>query len=47
MVIKKQVLLYLPDEGLDTGPILLQEEVEISNHDTTGSLYFDKLFLLA
>ena len=24
-------------------PNLLQEEVEISNHDTTGGLYFNKL----
>jgi len=26
------------DEGLDTGPILLQEEVDISREDTAGSL---------
>lgn len=32
------------DEGIDTGPILLQKEVEISPDDTTGSLYFNKLF---
>ncbi|MEC9098574.1 MAG: methionyl-tRNA formyltransferase [Chloroflexota bacterium] len=41
---KTGITIFWPDEGLDTGPILLQEEVEISNHDTTGSLYFDKLF---
>ena len=32
------------DEGIDTGPILLQKEVEILPDDTTGSLYFSKLF---
>jgi methionyl-tRNA formyltransferase len=32
------------DEGIDTGPILLQKEVEILPDDTTGSLYFNKLF---
>lgn len=32
------------DEGIDTGPILLQKEVEISSEDTTGSVYFSKLF---
>ena len=32
------------DKGIDTGPILLQREVEISPDDTTGSLYFNVLF---
>jgi len=32
------------DKGIDTGPILLQKEVEILPADTTGSLYFSKLF---
>jgi methionyl-tRNA formyltransferase len=32
------------DKGIDTGPILLQKEVEIRPDDTTGSLYFNKLF---
>jgi methionyl-tRNA formyltransferase len=32
------------DKGIDTGPILLQKEVEILPGDTTGSLYFNKLF---
>jgi len=34
------------DKGIDTGPILLQKEVEILPDDTTGSLYFNKLFEL-
>ena len=38
--------IFWPDKGLDTGPILLQKEVEISPDDTTGSLYFNKLFPL-
>ncbi len=36
--------VFWPDEGIDTGPILLQKEVEIGPTDTTGSLYFDRLF---
>ncbi len=32
------------DKGIDTGPILLQKEVEISPDDTIGSLYFKTLF---
>jgi methionyl-tRNA formyltransferase len=34
------------DEGIDTGPILLQKEADIAPDDTTGSLYFNKLFPL-
>ena len=32
------------DEGIDTGPILLQKEIDILPEDTTGSLYFNQLF---
>jgi len=32
------------DKGIDTGPILLQKEVDIGPDDTTGSLYFKTLF---
>lgn len=38
--------IFWPDKGLDTGPILFQNQVAISPHDTLGSLYFDKLFPL-
>lgn len=38
--------IFWPDDGLDEGPILMQKEVEISDDDTLGSLYFDKLFPL-
>jgi methionyl-tRNA formyltransferase len=32
------------DKGIDTGAILLQKEVDIDPNDTTGSIYFSKLF---
>jgi methionyl-tRNA formyltransferase len=41
---KTGLTIFWPDNGLDTGPILLQKEVEIGPDDTLGSLYFDKLF---
>ena len=43
---KTGLTIFWPDRGIDTGPILLQKEVEIAADDTTGSLYFDKLFPL-
>jgi len=36
--------IFWPDEGIDTGPILLQKEVDIGPQDTAGSLYFNSLF---
>ena len=36
--------IFWVDKGIDTGPILLQKEVDINPDDTTGSLYFNKLF---
>ncbi|MFQ5840910.1 MAG: methionyl-tRNA formyltransferase [Thermodesulfobacteriota bacterium] len=36
--------IFWVDRGIDTGPILLQKEVDIGPHDTTGSLYFNTLF---
>jgi len=36
--------IFWVDKGIDTGPILLQKEVEIGPNDTTGSLYFNALF---
>jgi methionyl-tRNA formyltransferase len=38
--------IFWPDDGLDTGPVLLQKEVEIGPDDTLGSIYFGKLFPL-
>ena len=43
---KTGLSIFWPDEGLDTGPILLQKEVEIGADDTLGSIYFDRLFPL-
>jgi methionyl-tRNA formyltransferase len=36
--------IFWVEKGIDTGPILLQKEVEIKPDDTTGSIYFNKLF---
>jgi methionyl-tRNA formyltransferase len=38
------VTIFWPDRGIDTGPVLLQREVEIGPDETTGSLYFNQLF---
>ena len=35
--------IFWPDQGLDTGPILMQKEVGITEEDTLGSVYFEKL----
>ena len=36
--------IFWLDKGIDTGPILLQKEVRVDADDTTGTLYFNKLF---
>lgn len=36
--------IFWVDEGIDTGPILLQRSVEILPEDTVGSLYFERLY---
>ncbi|MGA8181938.1 MAG: methionyl-tRNA formyltransferase [Desulfobacterales bacterium] len=41
---KTGLSIFWPDEGIDTGPILLQKEIAIGPDDTTGSLYFNHLF---
>ncbi len=38
--------LFWVDKGIDTGPILLQKTVKVDPDDTTGSLYFNKIFPL-
>ena len=38
--------IFWPDDGLDTGPILLQKEVMIGPDDTLGSVYFNHLYPL-
>lgn len=41
---KTGLTIFWVDEGIDTGPVLLQKEVDVELDDTTGSLYFNKLF---
>src|ERR1700726_2364126 len=36
--------IFWPDNGLDTGEVLLQKKTQIAPTDTLGSVYFDRLF---
>jgi methionyl-tRNA formyltransferase len=36
--------IFWPDNGLDTGEVLLQKRTPISSSDTLGTVYFDRLF---
>src|ERR1700724_169552 len=36
--------IFWPDNGLDTGDVLLQKKTNIGPTDTLGSVYFDRLF---
>lgn len=36
--------IFWPDDGLDTGDVLLQKRTPIGPDDTLGSVYFDRLF---
>jgi len=38
--------IFWVDRGIDTGPVLLQKEVDVGPDDTVGSLYFNRLFPL-
>jgi methionyl-tRNA formyltransferase len=38
--------IFWPDNGLDTGDVLIQKKTAISNTDTLGTVYFDRLFPL-
>jgi methionyl-tRNA formyltransferase len=38
--------IFWVDEGIDTGDILLQKKVEIGPSETTGEIYFNKLYPL-
>ncbi|MEJ5300495.1 MAG: methionyl-tRNA formyltransferase [Thermodesulforhabdaceae bacterium] len=40
------VTIHYTDEGVDTGDIIIQESVPIDPHDTTVTLYYNKLFPL-
>ena len=36
--------IFWPDNGLDTGAVLIQKKTPISDSDTLGTVYFDRLF---
>jgi len=36
--------IFWPDNGLDTGDVLLQKKTPVSDSDTLASVYFDRLF---
>jgi len=38
--------IFWPDNGLDTGDVLMQKKTPISTTDTLGTVYFDRLFPL-
>jgi len=38
------VTVFWTDAGIDTGPILLQREIEIGPDDSAGSLYYQRIF---
>ncbi|MEO6025512.1 MAG: methionyl-tRNA formyltransferase [Candidatus Binatia bacterium] len=41
---KAGVSVFWTDAGIDTGPIILQREVEIGPNDSAGSLYYQRVF---
>ncbi|MBM4286194.1 MAG: methionyl-tRNA formyltransferase [Deltaproteobacteria bacterium] len=41
---KTGLTIFWVDEGIDTGDILLQKEVEVGPGETTGEVYFNKLY---
>ncbi|HEY4998176.1 MAG TPA: methionyl-tRNA formyltransferase [Usitatibacter sp.] len=41
---KSGLTIFRPTDGLDEGPVILQKETEISENDTLGTVYFDRLF---
>ncbi len=43
---KTGLTIFWVDEGIDTGDMLLQKEVEVGPEETTGEVYFNKLYPL-
>jgi methionyl-tRNA formyltransferase len=41
---KTGLTIFRPTDGLDEGPVILQKETPISENDTLGTVYFDRLF---
>lgn len=38
------ISIFYPDDGIDTGPVLLQEKCDIGPDETVTTLYFKKLY---
>jgi methionyl-tRNA formyltransferase len=36
--------IFRPSDGLDEGPVILQKETPVTENDTLGTVYFDRLF---
>ena len=41
---KTGLTIFRPNDGLDEGEVILQKETLVSEDDTLGSVYFDRLF---
>jgi methionyl-tRNA formyltransferase len=41
---KTGLTIFRPTDGLDEGPVILQKETDLSENDTLGTVYFDRLF---
>ncbi len=41
---KTGLTIFRPNDGLDEGEVILQKETQISENDTLGTVYFDRLF---
>jgi methionyl-tRNA formyltransferase len=41
---KTGLTIFRPTDGLDEGPVVLQKETPLSENDTLGTVYFDRLF---
>ena len=41
---KTGLTIFRPNDGLDEGEVVLQKETPISENDTLGTVYFDRLF---
>jgi methionyl-tRNA formyltransferase len=41
---KTGLTIFRPNDGLDEGAVVLQKETPVSDNDTLGTVYFDRLF---
>jgi len=41
---KTGLTIFRPNDGLDEGEVVLQKETPVSDNDTLGTVYFDRLF---